>query len=82
MVGLSSNVPESGAVRTAVEVTPTVCLASNPAGQLESPGDAGIDAAPEDTMLAYRSGLDRSYVGGIERGVRNSTIKVIGQIAE
>lgn len=82
MVGLSSSVPESGAVRTAVEVTPTVRLASNPAGQLGPSGDAGIDAAPEGTILAQRSGLDRSYVGGIERGVRNPTIKVIGQIAE
>lgn len=59
MAGLSSSVPGSDAVRTAVEVTPTVRLASNPAGQHESPDDAGIDAAPEDTILTRRSGLDR-----------------------
>ena len=28
------------------------------------------------------SGLDRTYVGGVERGERNPTLKVLWQIAE
>lgn len=32
--------------------------------------------------LAERSGLDRSYVGGIERGERNPTLSVIEKIAD
>jgi transcriptional regulator with XRE-family HTH domain len=32
--------------------------------------------------LADRSGLDRSYVGGIERGERNPTLLVIFKIAQ
>jgi transcriptional regulator with XRE-family HTH domain len=31
--------------------------------------------------LADRAGLDRSYVGGIERGERNPTLLVIAKIA-
>ena len=31
--------------------------------------------------LADRSGLDRSYIGGIERGERNPTLTVIEKIA-
>lgn len=31
--------------------------------------------------LADRAGLDRSYIGGIERGERNPTISVIEKIA-
>jgi transcriptional regulator with XRE-family HTH domain len=31
--------------------------------------------------LADRSGLDRSYIGGIERGERNPTFSVIEKIA-
>jgi len=31
--------------------------------------------------LADRSGLDRSYIGGIERGERNPTLSVIEKIA-
>jgi transcriptional regulator with XRE-family HTH domain len=31
--------------------------------------------------LADRAGLDRSYVGGIERGERNPTLVVIAKIA-
>ena len=32
--------------------------------------------------LADNSGLDRSYIGGIERGERNPTLGVIEKIAE
>lgn len=31
--------------------------------------------------FAHLSGLDRTYVSGIERGVRNPTLEIIGQIA-
>lgn len=31
--------------------------------------------------LADRAGLDRSYVGGIERGERNPTLVVIAKVA-
>jgi transcriptional regulator with XRE-family HTH domain len=32
--------------------------------------------------LADRSGLDRSYVGGVERGERNPTLAAIEKIAD
>ena len=32
--------------------------------------------------LGYRSGLDRTYVSGIERGVRNPTLRVIWRLAD
>lgn len=32
--------------------------------------------------LASRAGLDRSYIGGVERGERNPTLSVIERIAE
>jgi transcriptional regulator with XRE-family HTH domain len=31
--------------------------------------------------LADRSGIDRSYIGGVERGDRNPTLMVIAKIA-
>jgi transcriptional regulator with XRE-family HTH domain len=33
-------------------------------------------------VLAYRSGLDRSYIGGVERGQRNISLDNIQKIAE
>jgi transcriptional regulator with XRE-family HTH domain len=32
--------------------------------------------------LGFRSGLDRTYVSGIERGVRNPTLKSVGRLAK
>ena len=32
--------------------------------------------------LAYKAGLDRTYVGGIERGERNPALKNISKLAE
>jgi transcriptional regulator with XRE-family HTH domain len=32
--------------------------------------------------LGFRSGLDRTYIGGIERGERNPTITTIQKIAK
>lgn len=32
--------------------------------------------------LADRAGLDRSYIGGVERGERNPSLSVIEKIAE
>lgn len=31
--------------------------------------------------LAVLSGLDRTYISGLERGRRNPTLKIIGQLA-
>lgn len=32
--------------------------------------------------LAFRSGLHRTYVSGVERGTRNPTVAVLQQLAE
>jgi transcriptional regulator with XRE-family HTH domain len=32
--------------------------------------------------LAFRSGLHRTYVSGVERGVRNPTVLVLGRLAD
>ena len=33
-------------------------------------------------QLAFASGLHRTYVSGVERGVRNPTVLIIGQLAD
>lgn len=32
--------------------------------------------------LAHRTGLHRTYISGIERGVRNPTVKIVAKIAK
>ena len=32
--------------------------------------------------LAFRASLHRTYISGVERGVRNPTISVVGRLAE
>ena len=39
-----------------------------------------LDLSQEE--LGFRSELDRTYISGIERGVRNPTLKIIGRIAK
>ena len=39
-----------------------------------------LDLSQEE--LGFRSGLDRTYVSGIERGVRNPTLKIVGRLAK
>ena len=43
---------------------------------------ARADAGLSQEELADRAGLDRSYVGGVERGDRNPTLLVIAKIAK
>lgn len=38
-------------------------------------------AALSQEQLGHRAGLDRTYVSGIERGVRNPTLRIIGLFA-
>lgn len=42
---------------------------------------ARIAANLTQESLADNSGLDRSYIGGVERGERNPTLSVIEKIA-
>lgn len=39
-----------------------------------------LDLSQEE--LGFRSELDRTYISGIERGVRNPTLKIIGRLAK
>ncbi len=41
-----------------------------------------ISAGLTQEELADRAGLDRSYMGGVERGDRNPSLSVIEKIAE
>lgn len=41
-----------------------------------------VTAGLTQEELADRAGLDRSYIGGVERGERNPTLSVIEKIAE
>lgn len=43
---------------------------------------ARADAGLSQEELADRAGLDRSYVGGVERGDRNPTLLVIAKLAK
>lgn len=44
--------------------------------------EARAAAGLSQEEFADRAGLDRSYVGGVERGERNPTLSVITKIAE
>jgi transcriptional regulator with XRE-family HTH domain len=39
------------------------------------------NSAATQEMLAARSGLDRSYIAGIEAGLRNPSIKALAKLA-
>lgn len=41
-----------------------------------------LQAGLSQEAFADRCGLDRTYISGIERGVRNPTLEVIGVIAD
>ena len=40
------------------------------------------DAGISQEELAFRAGIHRTYLGGIERGERNPSLKNIGRIAK
>ena len=42
---------------------------------------ARLDHGLSQEKLGFECGLDRTYISGIERGVRNPTLVVIAQIA-
>ena len=41
-----------------------------------------IDKGLSQEELAFESGLHRTYISSLERGKRNATIIVVGQIAD
>lgn len=41
-----------------------------------------LEAGLSQEAFADKCGLDRTYISGIERGVRNPTLEVIAMIAE
>ncbi|MEM8917930.1 MAG: helix-turn-helix transcriptional regulator [Pseudomonadota bacterium] len=41
-----------------------------------------VDLEVSQERLAFDSGVDRSYLGGIERGEENPTVDVLDRIAE
>ncbi|WKA61363.1 helix-turn-helix domain-containing protein [Pectobacterium aroidearum] len=41
-----------------------------------------LQAGLSQEAFADKCGLDRTYISGIERGVRNPTLEVIGAIAD
>lgn len=41
---------------------------------------ASVDISQEE--LGFRTGLDRTYISGIERGIRNPSLENIGRIAK
>lgn len=41
-----------------------------------------LQAGLSQEAFAHRCGLDRTYISGIERGVRNPTLEVIAVIAQ
>lgn len=43
---------------------------------------ARLEKAWSQEELAFRSGLHRTYVSGVERGKRNPTVVVLQQIAD
>jgi transcriptional regulator with XRE-family HTH domain len=56
------------------------CKNSNRFGHAVRTARAAAGLTQEE--LADRAGLDRSYIGGVERGERNPTLSVIEKIAE
>jgi transcriptional regulator with XRE-family HTH domain len=41
---------------------------------------AALDVSQEE--LGFRTGLDRTYISGIERGIRNPSLDNIGKLAK
>jgi transcriptional regulator with XRE-family HTH domain len=41
-----------------------------------------IEKGWSQEQLAFESGLHRTYVSGVERGVRNPTVLILAQLAE
>jgi transcriptional regulator with XRE-family HTH domain len=45
-------------------------------------GRLRIAAGLSQAELAERMGVDRAYVSGVERGVRNPTVLIVGRLAK